>query len=102
MKKYWHAGWVAAQKRLPMAEVLRQCGSRPGLLLLHDWALPVCGLCGPLCKRLRPKRQELQEKFRVLAQLNPRSHHAQPVCWCERSQGAHPQELGAAQARASS
>lgn len=57
-----------SEERLPMAEVLRQCGSA-GLM-------DAAGVVDLWQKTLRLKRQERQKDFRVVAQLNPRSHHA--------------------------
>ena len=79
LKKYL-ARWVAAETGYQWQNAcrLRRVASVVHLLLATGRGRPWASL--------GPKRQELQQLFRVGAQLNPRSHASptgQPVCWCE-------------------
>jgi hypothetical protein len=46
--------------------------------------------CGP---HFAQSGKSSKKCFRVVAQLNPRSHHAQPVCWCEGASPSVPAPL---------
>jgi hypothetical protein len=71
-------GRMAAGNRLPMAE---NCVS--GSLTTG----PACG------SHFAQNGKSSKKCFRVVAQLNPRSHHAQPVCWCEGASPSVPAPL---------